>query len=158
MANLPFSKKQSQRGISLSLSLSSMTNLLLAWQRTCMDKLAGCEVLEFLRSGLPAQDFVAVRVTAEPGDDVAMATGLVRGELEYAAKLLGRLSHQFFCEFDYPLLVREILGVPQGQEKEGFFPRVLEGRIVTDLDSFECEAECFGILGERLSSSTMDRT
>ena len=42
-----------------------------------MDELAGCEVLEFLRSGLPSQNFVAVRVTAEAGDDVAMAAGLI---------------------------------------------------------------------------------
>lgn len=42
-----------------------------------MDELTGCEVLEFLRSGLPAQKFIAVRMAAESCDDVAMTTGLI---------------------------------------------------------------------------------
>jgi hypothetical protein len=43
------------------------------------------------------------------------------------------------------------------QEKEGFLPRRFERRIVTDLDAFEREAECLGILRERLSGAAMDR-
>ena len=122
-----------------------------------MDELAGCEVLEFLRSGLPAQDFVAMRVTAEAGDDVAMSTGLVRGELEYAAKLLWCLFDEFFCEFDRSFQISEILGVAEGQEKEGFLPGVIQGCIVTVLDPFERKGESLRILRERLSASAMDR-
>ena len=125
--NLRFSKKQSQRGI----SLSSTTNLLLAGQRPRMDELAGCEVLEFLRSGLPPQDFVAVRMPAETGDNVTMTTGLVRGELEYAAMLLWCLFDKFRCEIDRSLQIRENLGMAEGQEKESFLPGIIQGCIMT---------------------------
>ena len=134
-----------------------MINFLLAWHWTRMDELAGCEVLEFLWSGLPAQDFVAVRVTAEAGDDVTMTTGLVRGELEYAAMLLWRLFDKFRCEIDRSFQICETLGMSKGQEKESFFPGGLEGCIMTVLDAFESEAESLRILRERLSASAMDR-
>jgi hypothetical protein len=122
-----------------------------------MDKLTGCEVIDFLRSGLPAQNFVAVRVTAEAGDDVAVSAGLVCGELEHAAKLLWCLFDKFRCEIDRSFQIREILGVAEGQEKEGFLPGVIERRVLTVLDPFESKAESLWILRERLSGAAMDR-
>ena len=50
-----------------------------------------------------------------------MTTGLVRGELEYAAMLLWCLFDKFRCEIDRSFQICEILGMSKGQEKESFF-------------------------------------
>ena len=98
-----------------------------------------------------------MRMAAEARDDVAMAAGLARGELEDTAKLLWSFSCEFLSEFNRPFLIREILGMSERQEKESFFPRRLERCVVTVLDPFEGKAESLGILCERLSGAAMDR-
>ena len=71
--------------------------------------------------------------------------------------LLRRLFDKLFCEIDRSFQIRELLGMSEGQEKEGFLPRCLERGVVADFDPFECEPERFGILRECLSRSAMDR-
>jgi hypothetical protein len=70
--------------------------------------------------------------------------------------LLWPLFDEFLREFDYALLILEIFGVAEGQEKEGFLPRCFECRIVTVLDPFEGKTESLGILREGLSGASIN--
>jgi hypothetical protein len=98
-----------------------------------------------------------VRMPAEAHDDVAMATGLICRELEHGAMLLWRLFDKFLCEIYGSFQIRELLGMSERQEEEGFLPRCFERRVVAGLDPFECKAESLRILRERLSGPAMER-
>jgi hypothetical protein len=98
-----------------------------------------------------------VRMAPEACDHVSVSAGLVCGELEHAAMLLWSLFDKFLCETYRSFQIRELLGMPERQEEEGFLPGVIEGCIVTVLDPFERKGESLRILRECLSSSAMDR-
>jgi len=94
-------------------------------------------------------------MTAEACDHVAVPTGLACGELEHAAMLLWGVFDKFLRELHRLLQISEILGMAERQEKKGFFPGVIERRVVTVLDPFESKGESLWILREAVPRWTV---
>ena len=77
-----------------------------------------------------------MRMTTEARDYVAMAAGLRRRMLQHFTQLRRRLLRELAGKLDCRLQVFELLRMAQGHKEKSLFPRNMESRVVTNLDSF----------------------
>lgn len=99
---------------------------------------------------MPPEHRIAVRLSAETRDDVAVPACLRRRVLEHFSELRWRSGCQLFGKRDCALEMRELLGMPERQEEEGLLPRCFERRVVADVYAFEGQSERFRVLRIRL--------
>jgi len=97
-------------------------------------------------------------MTTEPGDNVTMSSGLLRGKLQHDPKFRRRLQNELLHQPHAQFLAREIFGMAKRQTEEDLLPWVFESRCVTNLDTFPRERERLRIISVRAGTAPMDRS
>src|SRR5262245_8747541 len=97
-------------------------------------------------------------MTAEPGDDVAVSPGLLRGKLQHDPKLRWRFQNELLDQLNPQFLAREVLGMAKGQTEEDLLPWALERRCVAVLDTVPRQNQCLRIIRVGAGTAPMDRS
>src|SRR5262249_3420108 len=128
----------------------------LARHRPRVNEFAARDVLELLRSRLPPERLVAMRVTAKPPHHVAMSARLRRGELEPPAHLRGPFLDERLHQLDDSVEMRRVLRMTERQREEELLPVRAQRRVVTVVEAVECQGRGFPVLGEGVCRSAMN--